>query len=271
MDQLLHRQHSCDAHREVCRKKWMHWLRDPGRLEGSHQGSSPRRPVAPRPSPLPSPLPQCSSPLRSRRIRIPSGRCAPRSTRGCGSSRGEPAIDESVRRHRGADVVRRHHRPPEILRLGKAGHDFRSLINRAKIPERRNLPAEFIEFWRSLCERNQRKCKPAHRALVAAWRSGAAIPGYEGTDQPRHEIPAGWDYSNLMRYRPAKFELATMRQGHRLRQGPRPASLQHPGRSVARESHHVRRRAPRQFRDVPWQARPRDRDRRAGCLQRHAG
>lgn len=95
----------------------------------------------------------------------------------------------------------------------KSGQDFRSLINRAKIPERRNLPAEFIEFWRSLCERNQRKCKPAHRALVAAWRSGAAIPGYEGTDQPRHEIPAGWDYSNLMRYRPTKFELATMRQG----------------------------------------------------------
>lgn len=95
----------------------------------------------------------------------------------------------------------------------KAGGDFRSLVNRAKLPDRRNLPAEFVEFWRSLCERNQRKCKPAHRALVALWRSGGTVPGYEGTTLPRHELPRGWDYSNLMRYRPTKLELSVMRQG----------------------------------------------------------
>lgn len=94
-----------------------------------------------------------------------------------------------------------------------AGHDFRALVNRAKIPAKRNLPAEFVAYWRSLCERNQRKCKPAYRALVAAWRSGMQIPGYEGSIEPRNELPRGWDYSNLMRYKPTKLELAVMRQG----------------------------------------------------------
>lgn len=94
-----------------------------------------------------------------------------------------------------------------------ANRDFRALVNRAKIPAKRNLPAEFVEFWRSLCERNQRKCKPAYRALVAAWRSGQQIPGYEGSTENRNELPRGWDYSNLMRYKPTKLELAVMRQG----------------------------------------------------------
>lgn len=96
----------------------------------------------------------------------------------------------------------------------KAGRDWRSLVNRAKAPDRDiGLPPEFVEFWRSFVERNQRKCAPAYRALLQHWRNGGAVPGYEGTTIPRTQIPAGWTYANLMRKRPSKFELATMRQG----------------------------------------------------------
>ncbi|TXH19267.1 MAG: hypothetical protein E6R03_00885 [Hyphomicrobiaceae bacterium] len=96
----------------------------------------------------------------------------------------------------------------------KAGRDWRSLVNRAKAPQREiGLPPEFVEFWRAFVERNQRKCAPAYRALLQHWRNGGAVPGYEGSTIPRTQIPAGWTYANLMRKRPSKFELATMRQG----------------------------------------------------------
>jgi len=98
--------------------------------------------------------------------------------------------------------------------LVRNGGDWRALVNRCKAPGREiGLPPEFVEFWRSFAERNQRKCAPAYRALLNHWRNGGAVPGYEDATIPRTEIPAGWTYKNLMRYQPTKFELATMRQG----------------------------------------------------------
>ena len=96
----------------------------------------------------------------------------------------------------------------------KAGRDWRTLVNRAKAPERAiGLPPEFVEFWKSFAERNQRKCAPAHRALLKHWCNGGEVPGYENSTIPRTQIPPGWSLGNLMKKRPSKFELATMRQG----------------------------------------------------------
>jgi hypothetical protein len=76
-----------------------------------------------------------------------------------------------------------------------------------------NLPEVFLDYWQSLCERNQRACRPAWRQLVRAWRSGQPIPGYEQQTGPRTDLPAGWSYGNLMRHRPTDRDLAVMRQG----------------------------------------------------------
>lgn len=98
--------------------------------------------------------------------------------------------------------------------LRRAGGDWRALVNKAKAPQRDiGLPPEFVQFWKGFAERNQRKCKPAYRALLNHWRNGGEVPGYEGSAIPRTEIPPGWTYQNLMRHKPSKFELSTMRQG----------------------------------------------------------
>lgn len=113
----------------------------------------------------------------------------------------------------------------------KSGRQWQTLIDRSRAgrefwAKAHPLPPEFVEHWRGLCERNQRKCKPAHRLLLRewhAWRADAgagrdsshAIPGYDspppadaGTDAPR-----GWGYDNLMRHKPTRFELTAVRIG----------------------------------------------------------
>jgi len=76
------------------------------------------------------------------------------------------------------------------------------------------LPPEFVEFWRGLCEQNQRATKPAWRALQRKWRDRSeAIPGYGFRRPQSHDLPEGWTYSNLCRFKPTKFELLARRQG----------------------------------------------------------
>jgi hypothetical protein len=108
--------------------------------------------------------------------------------------------------------------------------DWRILVdrnrNKAAVPK---LPADFVEFWRGLCEENQRKCRPAYRKLVALYRSGEQIPGYEFTG-PRFHLPRGWGYSNLMRYKPTKYELTARRQGRAGSGPPVPPCLWAAGR-----------------------------------------
>ncbi|MEK9753261.1 MAG: hypothetical protein VW338_08635 [Rhodospirillaceae bacterium] len=87
--------------------------------------------------------------------------------------------------------------------------------------DKATLPAATIQHWKSLCERNQRKCKPAHRALIrqwVLWRNGditQAVPGYKvpPAPEPATGLPSGWTYKNLIRHRPSNFELTAARIG----------------------------------------------------------
>jgi hypothetical protein len=91
---------------------------------------------------------------------------------------------------------------------------WRGLINGRHVPQaREEVPDVFCEFWKTLCQENARKCRPAYRKLVGMWRSGAEIPGYEGWNGSRADLPKGWTYRNLMRYQPTKFELTAARVG----------------------------------------------------------
>lgn len=109
----------------------------------------------------------------------------------------------------------------------KSRGDWRTLIDRRHTPEfwqttsRKNLPHAFLEHWKTLCERNQRACAPAHHSLLLSlhhWRAGDtshAIPGYL-TPPPNaagSSYPLGWSLSNLMRHRPSDIELAAARNG----------------------------------------------------------
>jgi len=104
--------------------------------------------------------------------------------------------------------------------------DWRVLIDRARAPERERvttLPEAFLEWWRELCERNQRKCRPAHAELLHIWRTQydtrgrhyTSIPGYGSWPEPdpMTDIPTGWTYGNLMRYQPTALERAAARLG----------------------------------------------------------
>ena len=107
-------------------------------------------------------------------------------------------------------------------------HDWRCVVNKAKagpgyyeVGGLVHLPREFVEHWKALCERNQRKCKPAYRRLLGDWQAWAAgdakraIPGYDSPPEPAlgRQHPMGWTYGNLMRYAPSKFELRAARVG----------------------------------------------------------
>ncbi|MEI6492047.1 MAG: hypothetical protein WCO94_05825, partial [Verrucomicrobiota bacterium] len=86
----------------------------------------------------------------------------------------------------------------------------------------RGLPQEFLEWAGGILLGNQRKSRPAYRDIVVRWedwrRTGDrkyAIPGY---DEPPRDCgkghPAGWHYSNLMRYaQPPRVERAIARLG----------------------------------------------------------
>lgn len=95
----------------------------------------------------------------------------------------------------------------------RASRDWRVLINRARVPEKRGaLTPEFIEWWKSLCAQNGRKCSVAYREFVRRFKSGAAIPGIPpGTD--RYFLPQGFGRDNLYRHTPTKFELLAARIG----------------------------------------------------------
>jgi hypothetical protein len=114
--------------------------------------------------------------------------------------------------------------------------DWRCLVDSAKAgpafwntDSQVGLPAAFVEFWKSLCERNQRKTAPARRVLIQQiWKTGYGpcpvtgkpihykqIPGYD--TWPEAEVggdyPKGWSVANLNRHAPTRFELAVSRIG----------------------------------------------------------
>lgn len=90
---------------------------------------------------------------------------------------------------------------------------WRGLVNRAKCREGEvGLSAELIEHWQRLCVENQRKCRPAYRKLCRDFHAGAPIPGVPECT-PRHELPPGWSYENLMRHKPTAYQLKSIRIG----------------------------------------------------------
>jgi hypothetical protein len=102
--------------------------------------------------------------------------------------------------------------------------DWRSLRDLRKISttdRQLGLSATFLDHWQSLVIKNQRKTRPAHRALLrqlAQWRSGnsaSAIPGYEipPPDDPATGVPHGWHYRNLLRHQPDEWTLKAARIG----------------------------------------------------------
>ena len=86
----------------------------------------------------------------------------------------------------------------------------------------RGLPKEFLAWAGGLMLGNQRASRPAYRDIIDQWKDWRktgnpklAIPGY--SEPPRDcgkGYPAGWHYSNLMRYaQPPRVERAIARIG----------------------------------------------------------
>jgi DNA-binding CsgD family transcriptional regulator len=111
-------------------------------------------------------------------------------------------------------VIRKH---DALVREGVVGL-VRLRARRASV-----IPRETIEFWQSLVLQNQRKCKPAYRALLRAYYSGQPIPGVP--DGPRDQPPIGWSYRNFMRHAPTQFEATAARIGRRAAAKYRPLVL----------------------------------------------
>ena len=121
----------------------------------------------------------------------------------------------------GGEVVRLPKSFPSLKRIfslwQKSGCSWRVLVDAWDLEGEREtkLPPAFLEYWRSLCQRNQRqKCKTMHRRLIAQWQrwiagdAKSAIPGYAEPPaaDPNTGIPKGWAYRNLMNHKPTKFE-----------------------------------------------------------------
>lgn len=104
--------------------------------------------------------------------------------------------------------------------------DWRILVNWAKVGQSRSeLKPEFVEFWRMLCESNQRVTSEAWRQLIALWRARVPFtikakrypifPGYDvwPEAEPETGLPIGWTSANLYNYTPDRYELAAARIG----------------------------------------------------------
>ena len=93
---------------------------------------------------------------------------------------------------------------------------WRALIDERKIMRaaESTVPAAFWEFWRGLCEKNNRSCRQAYQQIIALWNAGSLLPGYDVN--PPSDVtgfPMGLSYSNCMRHAPTKYELKAMRIG----------------------------------------------------------
>lgn len=75
------------------------------------------------------------------------------------------------------------------------------------------LPPQFIAYWHRLQQfLRHRGTKAAYRALVSQWRGGAEIPGYANIESANaDQLPPGWSYRNLLKYRPSREQLFAAR------------------------------------------------------------
>lgn len=96
---------------------------------------------------------------------------------------------------------------------------WRALVRGYSETARGGVPAEFVDFFRAMTERNGRSVRQAMAAITRMWIEGARIPGY-GTwrewyaaqypvcDLPAMcpELPRGWSTSNLYALAPTRAE-----------------------------------------------------------------
>lgn len=101
--------------------------------------------------------------------------------------------------------------------------DWRMFVRFSRQREN-GLPAEFVEFWKMLCERHQRATAQAHDELVHILRTGfdferrrvKVIPGYQEwpMSDALGELPPGMSLDNLRRrHAPDRVELKSARVG----------------------------------------------------------
>lgn len=96
----------------------------------------------------------------------------------------------------------------------RSGRDPMTLVDRRVAPsESHGLAPEFVEWWKGLCEKNGRKCRPAYRAFKRAFLAGDLIPGMDPGIPRRLPLPRGYSETNLLRHKPTKFELTSARVG----------------------------------------------------------
>jgi hypothetical protein len=78
--------------------------------------------------------------------------------------------------------------------------------------QREELSAAFVQWFKALAEKNQRKTRPAYRVFKAMWHRGEIIPGLDNSLR-RDVLPAGTSYANLARRVADAFALTAMRNG----------------------------------------------------------
>jgi hypothetical protein len=108
-----------------------------------------------------------------------------------------------------------------------SGYNIRALVNCAKAGVRKgslyaddldaafNLGTKhprFVSYIKQLAESYQRNTAAAWRAFGKAWRSGKEIPGLDNS-LPRHELPVGCGYDNIVRIVSDCFALEATRRG----------------------------------------------------------
>jgi len=71
---------------------------------------------------------------------------------------------------------------------------------------------EFVSYIKALAESYQRNTAAAHRAFQKQWRDGKEIPGLDNS-LPRHELPPGCGYDNIMKLVSDAFAFAATRNG----------------------------------------------------------
>jgi hypothetical protein len=93
---------------------------------------------------------------------------------------------------------------------------WRGVIDRRKehLASQDTVPPAFWEFFRSLCETENRSCRQAWKKVLAMWHAERPIPGY-AVPPPAglHGLPDGWSYANAMRHAPPSYELKASRIG----------------------------------------------------------
>jgi hypothetical protein len=93
-----------------------------------------------------------------------------------------------------------------------SGKSWQALVNKKYLTTKTAISQEFLNWYTTLAEKNQRKTAPAFRIFAEMWRRGETIPGLDN-DQPRYQLPKGCTYENLQRKLTDRFALTAMRRG----------------------------------------------------------